>query len=113
METETKRTVGVLSRPRVTTAVLFVASALVGLMAYHGDVTGSVWVLALLLGAALYTRFSTERSAARSRAAGGALFVAGLLIGAIAYTGTLTWIPAVVAAGLVALALEYRAGTAA
>lgn len=92
---------------------LFVAGALVGLMAYHGDVAGSVWVLALLLGVVLYKRVSADRSAGRSRVASGALLLAGLLIGGIAYTGALTWTPAVAASGLLALALDHRAGTVA
>jgi hypothetical protein len=97
-----------LSRPRVTTVVLFLTGALVGLMAYHGDVSQAVFVVASLVGVVLHGRYAGE-SDGRSVVANGLLLIAGAVVGYAAYIGNPGWTPVVVGCALVALVFDARA----
>lgn len=98
-----------LSRPRTTTAVLFVAAGLVGVAAYYGDLSATPWVLAALVGVALHGRVTRSApTPAATRGVDAALFVAGLALGVLAFGGALWLAPVVGLACVGALVLDAR-----
>jgi hypothetical protein len=100
-----RRTPSVLSSPRVATVVLFLTGGLVGVMAYHGSLTPLVWVLAVLLAVRFRTRLPRSDATWRGPATVCSLFVAGGVLGAIAYYGLPGMTAAFAGACVVALAL--------
>jgi len=104
MQQRRRNVTAVLPTVAVTTVVLSLTGGLLGVMAYNGSVTPAVWVLAVVLGVGGRDRFPRSGAPWRGPATVLSLFVAGGVLGAIAYYGALGWAPAFAAACLAALA---------
>jgi len=95
------RSVALPAVPRVETVVYGLVGAVVGVMAYYGTTAGFWAVVATLAGVVFLRRYG---EATQTTLATSFLFLGGLVLGYVVYTGAVGLTPVVLACGLAAAA---------